>query len=285
MEKEQCRKRSDRRCAASESAYRVAAGAALAASTGAPADAAVQYFVGPIEIEQGAVQPIDVNLDDYTDIQLKNYVFGNGNYQGGTIPYFPGKVIGFRVPEAGLNYFTALSAGTYIDTNSLADFQTPFAASLAYGDTNPNAQFNDIADGYIGFGFPIGPTDLFMAWMRIDINNEAGTFTIQDWAYEDQTGVGITVGDTGLPPTLGDFDGDLDVDGADFVDWQRRFGDPFNAIDLSDWRTNYGTPAPAISARATIVPEPGTLGFLAAGACGVLCMRQRRAKSIDEDRT
>lgn len=272
----------------SSSAYRVAAGAALAASAGSPADAAVQYFVGPIEIEQGAVQPIDVNLDDYADIQLKNYTFSGGNYQGGTIPYFPGKIVGFREPGAaggtGLNYFSALSAGTLIDESSLADFDVPFAGSLAYGDTNPNAQFEDVTGGYLGFAFPIGPTDLFMAWMRVDINNEAGTFTIQDWAYEDQTGVGITVGDTGLPPALGDFDGDFDVDGADFIEWQQEFGTTLNSIDLFDWQTNYGA-TPAVSASTAAVPEPGTLGLLAAGACGVACMRQRAAKLRNENRT
>ncbi|MEM8944004.1 MAG: PEP-CTERM sorting domain-containing protein [Planctomycetota bacterium] len=268
-----------------KSAYRIAAGAAIAASAGAPADAAVQYFVGPIEIESGALQPIDVDLDSYTDIQLKNYVFGGGNYQGATVPYAPGKIVGFRVPSTMLNYFTALSSGSYIDESSLADFQTPFAGSLAYGTTNPNAQFNDVVGGFLGFAFPIGPTDLFIAWMRVDINNEAGTFTIIDWAYEDQTGVGITVGDTGLPPVLGDFDGDVDVDGADLLEWQQNFGNPFNAIDLADWRTNYGTPAPALAAGTAIVPEPGTLGLLAAGACGVSAMRRRRAKYLDQNRT
>ena len=60
----------------------------------------------------------------------------------------------------------------------------------------------------------------------------------------------------------GDFDGDGDVDGRDFLVWQRN-----SAVgDLADWQANYGTPA-SLAAGNTAVPEPGaclllTLGLL-----------------------
>jgi hypothetical protein len=59
----------------------------------------------------------------------------------------------------------------------------------------------------------------------------------------------------------GDFDGDTDVDGRDFLTWQRN-----PAVgDLNDWQTNYGTDG-GLSATAS-VPEPGTaLLSLAVGA-------------------
>jgi len=57
------------------------------------------------------------------------------------------------------------------------------------------------------------------------------------------------------PGLGGDFDGDLDVDGADFLEWQRDLGD---ATNLGLWESNYGTPAPAIAAFAA-VPEPSSL--------------------------
>jgi hypothetical protein len=57
--------------------------------------------------------------------------------------------------------------------------------------------------------------------------------------------------------TPGDFDSDGDVDGRDFLVWQR--GDspsPLSAADLSDWQTNYGSgPLGALAA----VPEPSTI--------------------------
>ncbi len=44
----------------------------------------------------------------------------------------------------------------------------------------------------------------------------------------------------------GDFDTDGDVDGADFLAWQRGFSTTYDANDLTDWQTSYGqTPAVA----------------------------------------
>lgn len=67
----------------------------------------------------------------------------------------------------------------------------------------------------------------------------------------------------GLP---GDFDGDGNVDGSDFLHWQR--GDspiPFNATQLAQWQENYNTP----SGANTAVPEPATWTLLLA-ACALL---------------
>ena len=57
------------------------------------------------------------------------------------------------------------------------------------------------------------------------------------------------------PPTpLGDFDFDGDVDGQDFLAWQRN-----PAVgSLADWQANYGL-APLQAATAIAVPEPATL--------------------------
>jgi acetyl esterase/lipase len=59
-----------------------------------------------------------------------------------------------------------------------------------------------------------------------------------------------------LAQPAGDFDGDLDVDGEDFLKWQRGESfTPFSAADLADWEANYGADAPS---AATAVPEPAT---------------------------
>ena len=66
----------------------------------------------------------------------------------------------------------------------------------------------------------------------------------------------------------GDFDGDGDVDGSDFLAWQRGFGTTFTAQDLLDWQTNFGGALLATSSSSA-VPEPSSLvvalvfGFLA----------------------
>jgi fibronectin-binding autotransporter adhesin len=56
----------------------------------------------------------------------------------------------------------------------------------------------------------------------------------------------------------GDFDLDGDVDGRDFLIWQRG-GSPSSqsASDLGDWQTNYG--AGSLTANSTAVPEPNAM--------------------------
>jgi pimeloyl-ACP methyl ester carboxylesterase len=65
-----------------------------------------------------------------------------------------------------------------------------------------------------------------------------------------------------LNPASADFDNDGDVDGRDFLVWQRG-GSPgsFSAGDLSLWQSQYGNPA--LNADAVAVPEPGALVLLA----------------------
>lgn len=83
-----------------------------------------------------------------------------------------------------------------------------------------------------------------------------------------------------------DFDGDGDVDGKDFLTWQRGFGignlpsqgDANNSgtvdgVDLSIWQTQYGGGGPPVVGAVT-VPEPTTLsiGLMA----GIITMVLRR---------
>jgi hypothetical protein len=72
----------------------------------------------------------------------------------------------------------------------------------------------------------------------------------------------------------GDYDGDSDVDGDDFLIWQR--GQSPNGMvpgDLTAWKDNFGT-APA--GATTAIPEPGALA-LAATALALAASRRRRA--------
>ncbi len=66
----------------------------------------------------------------------------------------------------------------------------------------------------------------------------------------------------------GDFDGDTDVDGADFLEWQRTNGTP---AGLSDWQGAY---PPAASASFGAVPEPASIGLLSLAM--LLISTQRR---------
>lgn len=97
------------------------------------------------------------------------------------------------------------------------------------------------------------------------------------------------------PPQTADFDLDNDVDGADYLTWQRNLGltgsatfaegdangdHNVTAADLAIWQSQFATPTPAANA----IPEPaafalmGSLPFTAATLFGnqLLASRQRR---------
>lgn len=94
-----------------------------------------------------------------------------------------------------------------------------------------------------------------------------------------------TAQDTPLPDLVaGDYDCDRDVDGADFLLWQRDFGSTINlaadgngdlvvdGLDLDVWKASFGASATAAIAA---VPEPSSLVLLATAALGA-CFRKRR---------
>jgi hypothetical protein len=78
------------------------------------------------------------------------------------------------------------------------------------------------------------------------------------------------------PGQAGDFDDDGDVDGQDFLIWQRGGSTPGGALsasDLNDWQTNYGV-GPLASFAA--VPEPGSMCLAAFGLAGILLAKRQR---------
>ncbi|MEM8945352.1 MAG: hypothetical protein AAGD11_09225 [Planctomycetota bacterium] len=69
----------------------------------------------------------------------------------------------------------------------------------------------------------------------------------------------------------GDFDGDGDVDGADFLKWQQ---DGLTPADLQAWQTNYGQGVPALASLAA-VPEPSAAALCLFGVAAICQLRRR----------
>jgi len=83
-----------------------------------------------------------------------------------------------------------------------------------------------------------------------------------DFSDNDFLSSGATLTVTLVEALDGDFDFDGDVDGADFLEWQRS---DQTALGLAAWELNYGTPQiPTLT--STTVPEPSTLVLLASAA-------------------
>ena len=80
--------------------------------------------------------------------------------------------------------------------------------------------------------------------------------------------IGLWNAATGQGPA-GDFDKDQDVDGSDFLTWQRGFGTTYDAADLADWKANFGA-----GASVGAVPEPSALALSLAAALGFAIRRR-----------
>jgi len=101
---------------------------------------------------------------------------------------------------------------------------------------------------------------------RVEVDG-TNTFTLESIKFEDGTTPeehGFTIAfDSGrISPNLipGDFDLDSDVDGADFLKWQRENG---TNAGLNSWKENYGMGTP--QATAATVPEPSACLMLLIG--------------------
>ncbi|QDT75206.1 hypothetical protein [Lacipirellula limnantheis] len=78
--------------------------------------------------------------------------------------------------------------------------------------------------------------------------------------------------------TAGDFDNDGDVDGADFLVWQRGGSpSPLSPADLATWKANFGASATVnVGAAVGAVPEPTALASAMVALCGLGLWRSRR---------
>ena len=122
--------------------------------------------------------------------------------------------------------------------------------------------------GKLGLNNGSMPDQWWYGWIGVRIDNEAdATGTITGWAYESTRGMSIVAGDVGSQ--AGDFDNDGDVDGRDFLAWQRgNSPSPLSAGDLASWQSNYG--AGGLVANSTTVPEPGSIIMTAIGGICLL---------------
>jgi hypothetical protein len=154
--------------------------------------------------------------------------------------------------------------------------------------TYPNWQESPVTTGALSETNPVAPTTL-TAGQSIAIGN-IGNFT----SAAAQAGLSMkfilgneaafrlaTISFTSGTGPSGDYDADGDVDGRDFLVWQRGGSpNPMSAADLATWKANFGATSSAAATGA--VPEP-TAGLLAAfAAIGIVARRKRRSRHDDQ---
>lgn len=167
-------------------------------------------------------------------------------------------------PSAGTDFAQVLSTGFDLTDFGLASGATIdaiIASNLLPADRVDDAigQGNVIVGGGSGFSPLTGP------------QGNGGTYNSNGFD-PDLTYIGVIVDFSTNDP--GDFNADGDVDGLDFLAWQRgESPKPLNAADLSEWQSNYGVAS--LATAATGIPEPTTIGLVALGAV-VLCAWRRK---------
>ena len=167
-----------------------------------------------------------------------------------------------QIPEAN----GRLAAQNIVDEWSgvvLTDFDSPTSNTSTLGSANPIA-----IEGTTGPGDSGGPlyvefdgVSLIVGTLSGGINEipggiDSGYGDVSEWAaLRNSQNLSFLAGFGVVPfaPAAGDFDLDADVDGQDFLVWQRTT--PTNASNLTTWKNNYGEPTGAL----TIVPEPSSL--------------------------
>ncbi len=197
------------------------------------------------------VERVDVNLpSDYgrwrgTSLQTAN-TFGVAGAVQGWKGQQPGDANLFAGTETPTGVWTHVAM-----TWSWSGISGDSAEATIWVNGVPGATVDAPDPGQTGVGFGLNdPGDWFIGsqsrdpiesqWQR-DLRGKLADFAFFDVAL-DAAQIAEIMAD-GVPGAVspgqdGDFDGDLDVDGADFLKWQRDSGD---AANLALWETNFGT--------------------------------------------
>jgi hypothetical protein len=202
-------------------------------------------------------------------------------------PIGPGQTFDF---QEGTDF---LDTGKTIRANRLIDEDQTQIDQVLGGLTPEQVQIPTDGPNFLGLGgevrhlglkMELNSTDQFnYGWIGIRIDNEAdATGAIVGYAYESTPGVEILAGDSGPVAPNADYNDDGDVDGADFLLWQRQFSESVTAFsgadgngngmvdapDLALWKSGFGSATAAGSVATAAVPEPGSL--LLGGIGGLL---------------
>lgn len=215
---------------------------------------------GPYSLDQSAA------FMEVMDFEYAPFRQGRGlmEYDLSSIP--ANAIVQWAKIDVGINGFQGTSqggpnfeiVGYHADGNvTLADISDPGIWVGMSGDLQSDGETNESWDinpdfvssvlqagGYLGLRIQPGERPELQG--RIRLNSESRP------SSEPRLAIAYTI-----PELAGDFDSDGDVDGADFLAWQRDT----SIGDLTDWQFNYdGGVSPL--ATAVQVPEPSTLALI-----------------------
>jgi len=177
------------------------------------------------------------------------------------------------VENASVDSLDQVGGNVNFSLRSAFDFDDLFVVDTA--TFGPNATFvMSLGEGFtptLGMTFPIFTAGSIIGAPTLDFSAAPLGSGLAWLPIQLATSLSLAVVSSSTP---GDFDGDGDVDGRDFLLWQRGGSpDPLSSGDLADWQGSYGVGPLSAS---TAVPEPGG-AFLGIFAAALLrsCYRSR----------
>ena len=245
--------------------------------------------MGPVTL----LPRVQRDIDDFkpgTEIAITEYNYGGGNHISGAVAQ--ADVLGILGREG---VFAAswweLDSGSSFVNGAFKMFLNFDGAGGQFGDTSVGASTNNIANSAIYSSVDADDPSrmILVAINRTNQPLDAGLAVTSDFRFDRAEVFQLTSASANpiqaadvlinqvnafhytMPAysvsTLvlyaaslaGDFDSDGDVDGRDFLAWQRN---P-SVGDLADWQTNYSTGSLLVG--ATAVPEPTSALLLLAG--------------------
>jgi hypothetical protein len=138
----------------------------------------------------------------------------------------------------------------------------------------------EFVEGFLLGNTLLEPGESLSLGRAYDIDLDARDLAF-DYRVAGQSGVvsAVVHYDTARPQIVGDYDDDFDVDGGDFLAWQRALGgegalpnditpDSVTADDLAAWKSNFGASAAGAASQlaAAAAPEPRAVAMSACWA-------------------
>lgn len=226
-------------------------------------------------LDQAVVSPAGSTIDLIGDVTFNGLVSGaadifgsgtptfNGGYSPGDSPaavtiendltFGAANILSIELAGLVEGEFDSLQVGGDVTLDGLLDISLIDPYMLSPGQSY---EIIDVEGSLTGEFSGLGEGDLIDSFAGIDLLI----------TYSGGDGNDVTL----LSVLPGDFDADGDVDGSDFLVWQRSDGTP---AGLSDWQMNYGTSSAA--AAATSVPEPSSFLLLLTSCLFAACRSRR----------
>lgn len=245
-------------------------------------------YDGPTDVQAGKLIVVTATGTGNTTVH-DGAVVGGGGMVGGNLIALDGATIqpgGSLLPSSlditqdstltvDGDYTQASAATLEVQLRTLADFDTLIITGTASLDGTLSVQLGDDFTPTAGERFDIltaidGVTGTFTNLLLPDLG---GFLTFSPLYEANIVALTIVPLSVSLP---GDFDGDGDVDGRDFLVWQRGGSpNPLSAEDLAEWQAYAAGELGNFAAMSVSVPEPATGVSLLLGTTLLLGRRSR----------